>query len=107
MRQHQDFIQKLADCAAACQYCSDQCLNENDIKMMVPCIRLDRDCADACIVALNFVARGSDSAKQAVQFCLDFCKRCADECESHEAQHCKECAEACRACEKACEQYLG
>ena len=106
MRQHQDLIQKLADCAAACQYCSDQCLDEEDIKMMVPCIRLDRDCADACLVALNFVARGSDSAQEAVQFCLDFCKRCAEECASHEAQHCKECAKACRACEKACEQYL-
>ncbi len=107
MRQNQELIQHLADCAAACQYCSDQCLDEDDIKMMVSCIRLDRDCADACITALNFVARGSDSAKQAVEFCLDFCQRCAEECGSHEADHCKACAEACRACAQACKQFLG
>ena len=99
MRQHQDLIQTLADCAAACQYCSDQCLDEDHVAKMVACIRLDRDCADACLVALNFVARGSQSAQQAVRFCLDLCKQCGEECAQHEAQHCQECAEACRACE--------
>ena len=107
MRQHQALIQQLADCAAACQYCSDQCLNEDDVKMMVSCIRRDRDCADACLMALNAVSRGSESASKVVQLCLELCKQCAEECGKHEAQHCKECAEACRACEKACEEFLG
>lgn len=107
MRQHQDFIQKLAECAAACEYCSDQCLNEDDIAKMADCIRTDHDCADSCHVAINFVARGSSHAKEAVRFCQTLCKACADECDKHEAQHCKACAEACWACEEACKQFLG
>ena len=107
MKQHLDLIQTLAYCAASCQHCSDQCLNEEDIAMMTACIRLDRDCAEACLVALNFIARQSDSADQAVSFCAALCRQCAEECATHEAQHCKDCAEACRSCAQACEQYLG
>lgn len=106
MKEHQEFIQKLALCAASCEYCSDQCLNEDNIAKMVECIRLDHDCADSCHQAINFVARGSKHAQEAVKFCHDLCKACGDECEKHEMDHCQACAKACRACEKACESYL-
>lgn len=45
---HQDVLDALARCVAACEYCATACLGEDDIAMMVPCIRLDRDCADIC-----------------------------------------------------------
>ena len=107
MTQHQDLIQKLAACAAACQHCSDACLSEDDIQSMVGCIRTDRDCAEACLVALNFVARGSSSAKKAVDFCRELCRQCAEECGKHDMDHCQQCAEACRTCEQACAEFAG
>ena len=106
MKEPVDLIQELVDCAAACQSCSDQCLDEENVAMMTTCIRLDRDCADACTLALNFVARGSSSAQQAVSFCAALCRQCAEECSKHEAQHCQDCADSCRSCAKACESFL-
>lgn len=106
MREHKEFIQKLADCAAACRYCADQCLNSDNIAKMVDCIRTDHDCADSCLQAINFVSRQSKHAKEAVVFCRSLCKECWDECAKHEMDHCQACAKACRACEEACESYL-
>ncbi len=106
MREHQDFIRKLAECASACQYCADQCLNEDDIAKMVACIRTDRDCADSCLQAINFISRQSKHARETVAFCRSLCKACGDECEKHQMEHCQECAQACRACEEACESFL-
>lgn len=106
MKDHKDLIQKLAACAAACQYCADQCLNEDDVAHMVECIRTDRDCADACLQAINFVSRESKYAKDAVEFCRELCKACGDECAHHQMDHCQACAKACRACEEACESFV-
>ena len=45
---YHDCIEACVACLVACEMCSDACLDEKDPKMMVACIRLDRDCADAC-----------------------------------------------------------
>ena len=41
-------IQTLRECVEACNYCFQACLKEENVKMMVECIRLDRECADMC-----------------------------------------------------------
>jgi hypothetical protein len=46
-----------ASCVTACESCVTGCLNEADVKAMVPCIKLCRDCADICGVASQFMAR--------------------------------------------------
>jgi hypothetical protein len=103
MKNNKELLEKLAACAAACQYCSDACLDETDmLEKMVPCIRLDRDCAEACQTAMNFVARNSEHAAAFIDICADLCAACAEECDKHDTQHCKDCAQACRECEEAC-----
>ena len=45
---NQELISALYNCAAHCYHCADACLDEEDIKMMVRCIRLDKICATTC-----------------------------------------------------------
>ncbi len=103
--QNQQVLDALARCIAACEMCATACLHEDDIKMMVPCIRLDRDCADICRLTHAFIARGSDHAQHVLKECIEICQKCADECGQHQHEHCKQCAEACRACVEACKSY--
>lgn len=102
---YQDVLDALARCTAACEHCATACLDEADIKVMVPCIRLDRDCADICRLTAAFIARGSDHASHVLRECIEICHKCYDECVQHPHVHCKECAAACKACLEACESY--
>ncbi|WP_187264673.1 four-helix bundle copper-binding protein [Pontibacter beigongshangensis] len=102
---NKDLIRTLAECAAACNHCSVACLQEEDIKMMVACIRLDMDCAKICLAAQDYVARDSRYAREILQQCAKICRDCGEECDKHKAEHCKICAEACFRCAEACEQY--
>ena len=98
-------LDALARCIAACEYCADACLHEADIKMMVPCIRLDRDCADICRLTAAFIARGSDHARHILKECLEICQKCQAECAKHQHDHCQQCAKACQECLDACRSY--
>lgn len=100
----ESLIKMLYECAAACQHCSAECLNE-DANMMADCIRIDMDCADICIITATFLARNSKHGKHLFSGCIEICKACATECEKHQHQHCKDCAAACRRCIAACEEY--
>ena len=100
-------LDALSRCVAACELCADACLDEADIKMMVPCIRLDRDCADICRLTAALIARGSDHAMHVLKECVEVCQKCHDECAKHDDAHCKQCAEACKACVAACKSYHG
>ncbi|GAB3313207.1 four-helix bundle copper-binding protein [Hymenobacter humi] len=95
----------LSRCIAACEMCADACLDEDDIKMMVPCIRLDRDCADICRLTAAYIARGSDHAQHVLKECMEICQKCHDECVQHSHDHCQQCAAACKACLDACRAY--
>ena len=44
--QNQSLLDALNACIAACEHCATACLKEEDVKMMVRCISIDRDCAD-------------------------------------------------------------
>ncbi|CAN5505285.1 four-helix bundle copper-binding protein [soil metagenome] len=107
MAHNQELLQKLAQCAAACENCADACLGEDDVKMMVQCIRLDRDCAKICYTTASFIASHSQNAQALVKVCEDLCRKCADECGKHEHDHCQECARACRECAEACRNFSG
>jgi hypothetical protein len=97
-------IEACVVCLVACEMCSTACLEESDVKMMVACIRLDRDCADACTAAIRAMSRGGPMASELCRACATACDACAAECERHasHSDHCRICAEACRACAKAC-----
>ncbi len=107
MNTQTDFLRKLAECAAACENCMDACLDEDDVKKMVKCIKTDRDCAKICQVTASFVASNSPHASHLVKECEEICRLCAQECEQHDMEHCQACAKACRTCEAACKSFSG
>jgi len=102
---HSALIQKLMACALSCENCATACLAEEDIAMMANCIKLDRDCADICVLAARLLQRNSDIAHQYLVLCEEICRMCADECGKHQQEHCQKCAEACRDCAEVCHAH--
>ena len=102
---HSALIQKLLDCALACENCATACLHEEDVAAMVRCIALDRDCADICIEAARLLKRNSEIGHQYLVLCEEICRMCADECGIHQHEHCQQCTVACKACAEACHAH--
>ncbi|MDT0651028.1 four-helix bundle copper-binding protein [Autumnicola edwardsiae] len=102
---NEKLIHALGNCINHCNYCSDACLDEDNLKKMVPCIRLDKVCAEACAALVQILAIKDSNSGDLVAYCEKVCRECAEECEKHESQHCKDCAKACRECEKACREF--
>jgi Domain of Unknown Function (DUF326) len=100
--QYHACIEACLECLVACEVCSDACLDEPNVREMVRCIRLDRDCAEACALAARVMARGHEGVAEACRFCARLCDACADECEKHDHDHCRRCAEICRRCAEEC-----
>ncbi|KAB7732519.1 four-helix bundle copper-binding protein [Rudanella paleaurantiibacter] len=100
----QDCIDACQACALACDQCADACLGEEHVHHMVACIRLDRDCAKVCQMAVSFMASNSAHAADVCKLCAHICEACAAECGQHDEDHCRACAEACRRCAEACRQ---
>ncbi len=103
---NEKLITALGNCINHCNYCADACLDEDDIKKMVDCIRIDRVCAEACAALNQILTIDNKKVKGLVEYCKSVCSACADECEKHETDHCKNCAKACRECEKACQEFI-
>jgi hypothetical protein len=100
-------------CAAICTSSADACFAE---KMdMRQCIRTCLDCADVCDATFKVATRRTGSnevlLQEMLQLCITACDICAEECESHDHEHCRLCAEMCREtardCRAACETLGG
>ena len=102
-----DCLEACQQCAAACQHCATACLQEPDVAKMVRCIRLDLDCADACLMAAGAMARASVNIEAFCGLCAELCDACGEECAHHPMDHCQRCAEACRRCADACRAMSG
>lgn len=107
MENTKEILRILEECASACMECARGCLDEDEVKMLVKCIKLDLDCADICSTTARLIQRGSQVSQQQVGICADICNACGEECEKHaeKMEHCRICAELCRQCEKACNRY--
>ncbi len=104
--QNKQLMDALSNCAAECNHCATACLDEQDVKMLARCIKLDIDCGEICMLTASYVARGSEHAQHLLDECAEICNACAEECEKHAQmgmEHCKRCAEACRNCAEACQ----
>src|SRR5450759_3967187 len=99
--QYEGCIEVCNECVTACEHCAASCLHEPDIKMMVRCIELDRDCADICGLAAQVMSRGSSFARKLGALCAEICQACGDECAKHKVEHCQQCAKACHKCAEA------
>ena len=107
--EHHDLVIALNNCAAECNHCTTACLDEENVKMLAACIKLDIDCAEICTLTASLLARGSDHGHHLLKECAEVCDKCATECEKHAQMgmdHCRKCAEACRACSEACRKHL-
>ncbi len=103
---NEKLISALGNCINHCNYCADACLDEDNVKMMVDCIRTDKVCAEACSALSQVLATSYSDVRGLVEYCKKVCEACAKECEGHDHRHCQECAEACRECADACSAYL-
>ncbi len=104
-------VKAAAECTLTCTTCADACLEEPDPAAMRRCIRMCLDCAEICSVTGRLIARpgpqDQDVLRAQLEACAAACRACADECDSHDDEHCRICAEACRACAEACDEMKG
>ncbi len=98
-------IKSCLECMEACNICYDSCLKEEDLKMMVSCIRLDRECADICALAVKSMQSNSPFVNQICILCAEICEACGNECKNHHHEHCQKCAEACFRCAEECRKF--
>jgi hypothetical protein len=107
LERNRQLLNLLNNCIAECNHCASACLEEEDVKMLTKCIKLDLDCAEICNLVVGYLARGSQHAEHLMGECAEICRACAEECEKHAAhgmEHCRTCAEACRKCAEECMQ---
>ena len=107
--EHKSLLNALYNCISECNHCLSACLDEDDVKMMANCIRLDMVCAEICTLTASLIARGSEHGAHLLAECAEVCKACADECQKHAdmgIEHCRTCAEACRECAQLCEDQV-
>ena len=100
--ENQAIIDELYFCAAQCTRCYDACLIEKDKGRLEQCISFDLDCADICRLTGQLFERGSKNAELFLKLCSEICDKCAEECEKHDHDHCRECAIMCRKCAEEC-----
>jgi Domain of Unknown Function (DUF326) len=101
---YQSCIKACQECVIACESCATACLNNADVKAMILCIQLDRDCADMCSLTSQLMARDSLHAAKACALCATICQACADECAEHKMDHCQHCAATCQKCADECKK---
>ncbi|HLN19925.1 MAG TPA: four-helix bundle copper-binding protein [Bacteroidales bacterium] len=101
---YKNLIDTLYECASECIHCEMACLEEQDVKMLERCIRLDMECAETCIYSAKMLSMGTEFSSDIIALCSRICEECAEECEKHSQKmdHCRTCAEICRKCYEEC-----
>ncbi|MCC8034594.1 MAG: four-helix bundle copper-binding protein [Rikenellaceae bacterium] len=93
----EELREALTECVHRCNHCFTKCLMEDDVKAMADCVRLDKDCIEACTFTMKFLYPRSRFQREVLMLCKNICIVCAEECEKHQNDHCRMCARACRA----------
>lgn len=105
-----DFTEKryltelLYKCASECDYCATACLDDEEVKSLSKCIKLNLVCADICRTTAIFIARETVHAEHIIKECTEICDLCAKECQQHDTESCKRCAEVCSNCAEQCKR---
>jgi hypothetical protein len=106
-QQYQECINACMECAITCDFCASACLNEENVKNLRRCIRLDLECAAICRAAAEVMSLNGQFSEQLCSLCAEVCHACAEECQRHAEmgmEHCRACAEVCRKCAAVCEE---
>ncbi|KMK76328.1 four-helix bundle copper-binding protein [Alkalihalobacillus pseudalcaliphilus] len=104
--QYQECLEACLTCMEKCNTCFDACLDEDNVKMMAACIRLDRECADICSFTARAIQTNSPILKEVIKLCVEICQACGDECGRHNHEHCQNCADACYHCAEVCRKII-
>lgn len=99
-----EVVHILGECVIACNHCFSSCLEEEDVKMMKDCIKLDKECAEVCQFTI-IMLHNSRFVGQYLDLCIQVCEACAEECGKHDNDHCKHCAEVCKKCADTCRSF--
>lgn len=99
-------IKACLDCQAACNGCSKACIESPQVKELLRCIVLDRDCALFCQTTALLLEHGSEFLPQVCRLCIEVCEACAKECDRFSFGACRQTAEACRHCVQECNAVL-
>lgn len=100
-------------CALACDQCALLSLGEPEPGAFAASIALAIDCAQACRLGAAYMARASDRALDACDFCARICEACAEECLLHVLPdeqgrgQFRACAESCYRCAEECRRIVG
>ncbi len=104
---YQQCIDACQACAIECLHCTNACLQEDDVKMLARCIKLNQDCAGICRLAVDYMSGGSEFAEEVCRLCADICNECGKECQKHsQMEHCQVCADACYHCYEECRKMV-
>lgn len=93
-------------CAAECKHCASECLKEDTVRALGPCIQLDMECSLVCLSAAQLMMIGGENAAALCEACADICVACAEECGKHDMDHCQRCAQLCRKCAVECREMV-
>ena len=69
-QQNKSLLAALSNCGAECNHCATACLDEQDVKKLARCIRLNHDSAAICLFAMEAMEGGSEFVKQIYQLCF-------------------------------------
>lgn len=99
-------IDECLSCYATCETTSSHCLELGGKHAEAAHIRLLADCARVCLIAADFMTRGSDFHPRICEICAEVCRQCAGDCERVDPsdETMKRCAAEYRRCAEACEQ---
>ena len=86
-------------CITACGNCFAQMVGKESKNACPACCI---ECAAIIHLCVDAMTRNSPFVKQISKLCAEICDWCAQQCEAHDMDHCKQCAEACRRCAAAC-----
>jgi hypothetical protein len=100
-------INALNQCAEDCLHCENSCLEEENVKNLVRCIKLDRECAEICLFTAKMLASDTMFSNEIMKLCANICDKCAEECDKHaqHMEHCRVCAESCKRCAEECRAF--
>lgn len=89
-------------CYRVCAESTAQCLKMSGEHAEAKHITIMNACADACVMAADYMLRDVEFNPQMCRLCAEICDACAESCEQFDDDFMKECAETCRRCAESC-----
>lgn len=105
-QQIENCLQTCKACLQACNECYVFCLQESEVNIYRDCLRLVRQSAEICMVAISALSLDSMFCSQICKLTAEICETCAKVCGQHEQDHCRKCAHACYQCAAACHEMV-